>query len=37
MKSDLHDVGKKLVAMIVEGAGYQVTDLGADRLQHKES
>ncbi len=27
---DLHDIGKKLVAMIVEGAGWEVVDLGVD-------
>ena len=27
---DLHDIGKRLVALIVEGAGYQVVDLGVD-------
>jgi len=27
---DLHDIGKNLVAMTVEGAGWEVIDLGAD-------
>lgn len=27
---DLHDIGKNLVAMIVEGAGWEVVDLGVD-------
>jgi 5-methyltetrahydrofolate--homocysteine methyltransferase len=27
---DLHDIGKKLVSMVVEGAGWQVIDLGVD-------
>lgn len=27
---DLHDIGKKLVSMIVEGAGWEVVDLGVD-------
>lgn len=27
---DLHDIGKKLVAMVVEGAGWKVVDLGID-------
>jgi methanogenic corrinoid protein MtbC1 len=27
---DLHDIGKNLVAMIVEGAGFEVIDLGVD-------
>ncbi|MFH0991916.1 MAG: cobalamin-dependent protein [bacterium] len=27
---DLHDIGKKLVSMVVEGAGWEVVDLGTD-------
>lgn len=27
---DLHDIGKKLVAMVIEGAGWEVVDLGTD-------
>jgi methanogenic corrinoid protein MtbC1 len=27
---DLHDIGKNLVTMVVEGGGYQVVDLGVD-------
>ncbi len=27
---DLHDIGKKLVAMIVEGNGWEIVDLGVD-------
>jgi methanogenic corrinoid protein MtbC1 len=27
---DLHDIGKNIVAMMVEGAGWQVVDLGVD-------
>ena len=27
---DLHDIGKNLVAMMVEGSGYKVIDLGTD-------
>ena len=27
---DLHDIGKSIVAMMVEGAGWQVVDLGVD-------
>lgn len=27
---DLHDIGKNLVAMMLEGAGFAVTDLGVD-------
>ena len=30
VKGDLHDIGKKLVAMMIEGAGYKVHDLGVD-------
>jgi methanogenic corrinoid protein MtbC1 len=30
VSGDLHDIGKKLVAMVVEGAGYRVVDLGVD-------
>ena len=30
VKGDLHDIGKNLVAMMVKGAGYEVTDLGVD-------
>ena len=30
VSGDLHDIGKKLVAMFMEGAGYEVTDLGID-------
>ncbi len=30
VKSDLHDIGKNLVAMMMEGAGFEVTDLGTD-------
>lgn len=28
VKGDLHDIGKNLVAMVVEGGGYEVIDLG---------
>ena len=27
---DLHDIGKKLVSMVVEGNGWKVVDLGVD-------
>jgi 5-methyltetrahydrofolate--homocysteine methyltransferase len=27
---DIHDIGKKLVAMMLEGAGFEVIDLGVD-------
>jgi 5-methyltetrahydrofolate--homocysteine methyltransferase len=30
VKGDLHDIGKKLVAMMMEGAGYEIVDLGVD-------
>ena len=30
VKGDLHDIGKNLVAMMMEGAGFDVVDLGAD-------
>ena len=30
VKGDLHDMGKNLVAMMLEGAGFEVVDLGVD-------
>ena len=30
VQGDLHDIGKNLVAVMLEGAGFQVIDLGAD-------
>ncbi|HEY59354.1 MAG TPA: cobalamin-binding protein [Anaerolineae bacterium] len=30
VKGDLHDIGKNLVAMMLEGAGFEVIDLGTD-------
>lgn len=30
IKGDLHDIGKNLVAMMLEGAGFDVVDLGTD-------
>lgn len=30
VKGDLHDIGKNLVAMMLEGAGFEVEDLGTD-------
>ena len=30
VKGDLHDIGKNLVAMMMEGAGFDVVDLGVD-------
>jgi 5-methyltetrahydrofolate--homocysteine methyltransferase len=30
VKGDLHDIGKNLVCMMLEGAGFEIQDLGAD-------
>jgi len=30
VKGDLHDIGKNLLAMALEGAGFEVVDLGSD-------
>ncbi len=30
VKGDLHDIGKNLVCMMLEGAGYTIRDLGTD-------
>src|SRR5690349_4652890 len=30
VKGDLHDIGKNLVASLLEGGGFQVVDLGVD-------
>jgi len=30
VKGDLHDIGKNLVCMMIEGAGFKVVDLGVD-------
>lgn len=30
VKGDLHDIGKNLVAMMLEGAGFMIVDLGVD-------
>ncbi len=30
VKEDLHDIGKNLVGMMIEGGGFQVIDLGVD-------
>jgi 5-methyltetrahydrofolate--homocysteine methyltransferase len=35
VKGDLHDIGKNLVMMMVEGAGYKVMDLGVDVTPEK--
>jgi len=34
-KGDLHDMGKSLVAMMMEGAGFEVFDLGVDTSAEK--
>ncbi|NLV73810.1 MAG: cobalamin-binding protein [Chloroflexi bacterium] len=30
VKGDLHDIGKNLVAIMIEGAGFEILDLGVD-------
>ena len=30
VKGDLHDIGKSLVAMMLEGAGFEIMDMGVD-------
>jgi 5-methyltetrahydrofolate--homocysteine methyltransferase len=35
VKGDLHDIGKSLVAMMFEGAGFEVIDLGVDVAPEK--
>lgn len=35
VKGDLHDIGKNLVMMMIEGAGYKVMDLGVDVVPEK--
>jgi 5-methyltetrahydrofolate--homocysteine methyltransferase len=30
VKGDMHDIGKNLVGMMLEGAGFEIEDLGAD-------
>jgi 5-methyltetrahydrofolate--homocysteine methyltransferase len=35
VKGDLHDIGKNLVAMMLEGAGFDVVDLGTDVTPEK--
>lgn len=30
VKGDMHDIGKNLVAMMLEGAGFEIVDLGVD-------
>ena len=35
VKGDLHDIGKNIVAMMLQGAGFDVVDLGADVSKEK--
>ena len=35
VKGDLHDIGKNLVSMMMEGAGFTITDLGVDIAPEK--
>ena len=35
VKGDLHDIGKNLVSMMMEGAGFEVIDLGVDTAADK--
>lgn len=35
VKGDLHDIGKNLVAMMLEGVGFEVIDLGTDVTPEK--
>ena len=35
VKGDLHDIGKNLVAMMLEGAGFTIVDLGVDVAPEK--
>lgn len=35
VKGDLHDIGKNLVAMMLEGGGFEITDLGTDVSSEK--
>ncbi len=35
VKGDIHDIGKNLVAMMMEGAGFEVTDLGINNSVEK--
>ena len=35
VKGDLHDIGKNLVAMMLEGAGFSVVDIGIDVAPEK--
>lgn len=35
VKGDIHDIGKNIVAILLRGAGYEVSDLGIDVPQEK--
>ncbi len=35
VKGDLHDIGKTLVCMMLEGAGFEIHDLGTDVAPEK--
>jgi 5-methyltetrahydrofolate--homocysteine methyltransferase len=35
VKGDLHDIGKNLVGMLLEGAGFEIVDLGSDVAPQK--
>jgi len=35
VKGDLHDIGKNIVAILLRGSGYEVTDLGTDVPEEK--
>lgn len=35
VKGDLHDIGKNLVSMMLEGAGFEIVDLGTDVAPEK--
>ena len=35
VRGDLHDIGKNIVAMLLQGAGFEVVDLGADVSKEK--
>ncbi len=35
VKGDLHDIGKNLVSMMLQGAGFEIVDLGVDAAPEK--
>jgi methanogenic corrinoid protein MtbC1 len=35
VKGDIHDIGKNLVSMMMEGAGFEVVDLGINNAVEK--